>query len=154
MKNSIGFFFTALLAAGLLTGCNNSNNNNNGFGTNCGGPPAGFQVLYPRNGASRINPSTLIGVYVAANPALPVGNQFNFLASQSNGLSPGTSNFNTYTGPIPNPHNAPAPGSTVYLTLFPASLPVGPLTTVNLFWNDGGTGCTPNTIVSTFTTGP
>ena len=52
MKKSIGLIFVSVLAAALVAGCNSgSNNNNNGFGTNCGAPPQGFQVLYPRNNA-------------------------------------------------------------------------------------------------------
>ncbi|MEO6834346.1 MAG: hypothetical protein ABI231_00330 [Candidatus Tumulicola sp.] len=152
MKKSVGIIFAAVLAAGLMAGCNaNSSNNNNGLGSNCGGPPAGFQVLYPRPGAGAIGPN-VGGVYVAANPALPIGNSYNFLAVQSSGGGQGlnTSPFATYSGPIPNPHNSPAPGSTVYTTAFQA--PIGPLQTVNLYWNDGGTGCTPNVIVSSFST--
>jgi hypothetical protein len=153
MKKSIPFAFISLLAAGLMAGCNNnSNSGNNGFGTNCGAPPNGFQILYPRNNAPRVPPG-ISGVYVAANPALPVGNAFNFVAQQSGGGSQFTSSFAVYNGPsssIPNPHNTPAPGSTIYITTLP--YPIGPLQTVQLLWNDGGTGCTPNAIVSTFTT--
>lgn len=152
MRKSIGFIFMSLLAAGLVAGCSNNNNNNSipGAGTNCGGPPNGFQVLYPRNNANKINPGNAGAVYVAAKPALVVGNSYDFFASQSGGGQQFTSTFATYTGPIPNPHNSPTPGATVYQTQF--LYPIGPLQTVQLFWNDGGTGCNPNVLVSTFST--
>jgi len=153
MKKSIGLIFVSVLAAALVAGCNGSgsNNNNNGFGTNCGGPPNGFQVLYPRNGAPRVPPGNAGGVYVAAKPPLVVGNSYNFLPVVQSGALPFTSTFATYNGSIPNPHTSPQPGSTVYFASF--LYPIGPLQTVQLYWNDGGTGCTPNVIVSSFTTG-
>ncbi|MBV8118110.1 MAG: hypothetical protein JOZ01_09030 [Candidatus Eremiobacteraeota bacterium] len=150
MKQSIGLLFISALAASLMAGCNNSNNNNNGFGSNCGTPPNGFQILYPRNSAGRIPPNNANAVYVAANPALASGNSYNFFVVQSNGNQQFTSTFATYSGPIPSPHNTPTSGSTVYVTYMPN--PIGPLQTVNLYWNDGGTGCTPNAIVSSYTT--
>lgn len=154
MKKSIGIIFSVMLAAGLLAGCNGggSNGGNNGFGTNCGGPPTGFQVLYPRPSAPHVPPNNSGSIYVAANPALTVGNSYNFLATVSGGGSIGTGNFATYNGSIPNPHVSPAPGSTIYVASF--LYPIGPLQTVQLFWNVGGSNCTPNVIVSTFTTGP
>lgn len=152
MKKSIGLLFAGLLAGALVAGCNSSSSsNNNGVGTNCGNPPTGFQILYPRNNAPHVPPGNAGAVYVAANPALPVGNSFNLLPVTSGGAQPFTSTFATYTGPIPSPANSPTPGSTVYVTQF--LYPIGPLQTVQLYWNDGGTGCTPNVIVSTFTTG-
>jgi predicted small secreted protein len=150
MKKSIGFLFTAMLAAGLLAGCNSNNSTTPpGVGTNCGNPPAGFQVLYPRPNAGAIGPN-VGGVYVAANPALPVGNSYDFFVVQTNGFTQHTSPFATYNGPIPTPHKSPPPGSTVYVTQF--LYPIGPLQGVNLYWNDGGTACTPNVIVSSFST--
>jgi len=153
MKKSIGLLFAASLVVALAAGCNNNSNSNNppGTGTNCGAPPKGFQVLYPRNGAPRVPPNQAGAVYVAANPALAVGNSYNFLPVTGAGSQPFTSTFATYSGPIPSPHVSPAPGSTIYITQF--FYPIGPLQTVQLYWNDGGTGCTPNFIVSTFTTG-
>ncbi len=152
MKKSIAFLFGTALAAALVAGCSNSNNNNNnGFGTNCGSPPNGFQILYPRNGAGKVPPAQANSIYVAANPALAVGNSYNFFAVQSNGNQQFTSQFATYTGTIPSPHNSPSPGSTVYVANIVSS-PIGPLQSVNLYWNDGGTGCTPNIVVSSFTT--
>jgi hypothetical protein len=152
MKKSLAFLFAAGLTAVVMTGCNSSsNNNNNGFGTNCGAPPKGFQILYPRNNAGKIPPGNANSLYVAANPALIVGNSYNFLAVQSNGNQQFTSGFATYNGPIPSPHNSPSPGSTIYVANVVVS-PIGPLQTVNLYWNNGGTGCTPNVLVSSFTT--
>src|SRR5579863_6249463 len=135
MKKSIGLLFASLLTAALVAGCNNGNNgnNNNGVGTNCGGPPNGFQVLYPRNNASQIGPS-LQAIYVAANPPLISGNSYNFLPVTSNGTLPYSSQFATYNGPIPSPHNSPTPGSTVYVAQL--LYPIGPLQTVQLYWND------------------
>ncbi len=152
MKKSLVFLFAAALTTALTAGCNsNNNNNNNGFGTACGAPPKGFQMLYPRNNAGKIPPGNANAIYVAFNPPLVVGNSYNLLASQSNGNQQFTNVFATYTGPIPSPHNSPSPGSTVYVSQVTVS-PIGPLQTVNLFWNNGGTGCTPNVIIGTFTT--
>jgi predicted small secreted protein len=152
MKHSIGFIFTFVLAAALMAGCNSNNNNTvPGAGTNCAGPPAGFQVLYPRDGARRVPTGNAYAVWVAAKPPLVVGNSYDFAPVTSAGALPTTSTFATYTGPIPTPHDTPAPGATVYQTQF--LYPIGPLQTVNLYWNDGGTGCNPNVVVSTFTTG-
>jgi hypothetical protein len=154
MKKSIGLIFATAIAAGLLAGCNNgSSSNNNGFGTNCGGPPNGFQILYPKNGATRVPPVNANSIYVAANPALVVGNSYNFFVVQSNGNQQFSGGFTRLSGSytIPNPHNTPTPGSTVYLANINVS-PIGPLQTVNLYWNDGGTGCTPNVIVDSYTT--
>src|SRR5579872_924433 len=78
MKKALGFIFAGLLSAGLLAGCNSSSNNgNNGFGTNCGKPPPGFQILYPRNNAPRVPPNNATAVYVAAKPPLVIGNSYN-----------------------------------------------------------------------------
>ena len=152
MKKALGFIFAGLLSAGLLAGCNgSSSNSNNGFGTNCGKPPPGFQILYPRNNAPRVPPNNATAVYVAAKPPLVIGNSYNFLPVTSAGAQPYSSTFATYNGSIPAPHNTPAPGSTVYITQF--LYPIAPLTSVQLYWNDGGTGCTPNFLVSSFTTG-
>ena len=151
MKKSIASVFVSVLAAALLAGCNNntSSNNNNGLGSNCGNPAPGFRLLYPRNNAPHVSPS-ISAVYVAFNPTLPGGNSYNLAAQLSGGGSQFTSTFATYSGPLPNPHNPVPAGSTVYFTQF--AYPIGPLQTVQLFWNDGGTGCTPNTVVGTFTT--
>ncbi|HEY1653552.1 MAG TPA: hypothetical protein VGF86_00385 [Candidatus Tumulicola sp.] len=153
MKKSIGFIFAGLLAAGITAGCNSNNNGTTipGQGSNCGNPPSGFQLLYPRDNAGHIPPQNAVAVWVAAKPALVVGNSYDLAPVTSGGALPTTSTFATYNGPIPNPHNSPAPGSTVYQTNF--LYPIGPLQTVQLFWNDGGTGCNPNVIVGTFTTG-
>jgi hypothetical protein len=139
----------AVAAVLLLTACNNNSTNNNGFGSNCGGPPNSLQVIHPINGASKVNPA-IQGIFVATNGALPIGNQFNFLIVQSSGAQQFTSTFAHYTGAIPKPYTSPPPGSTIYETAIPQ--PIGPLQSSNLYWNDGGTGCTPNVIVSSFTT--
>jgi hypothetical protein len=154
MKKSIGLLFTAVLAAGLMVGCNssNNNNNNNGLGSNCGAPPNGFQIIYPQNNAPHVPSGKANTLYVAANPALVAGNSYNFFVVQSNNNQQFSSQFATYTGSgIPNPHNSPVPGSTVYVAFL--ATPIGPFQGVNLYWNDGGTGCNPNVIVSSFTTG-
>jgi hypothetical protein len=141
----------AAAAMTLLTGCNsNSGTNNNGFGQNCGGPVNGIQLIHPVNGSTHANPA-VSAVYVAATSTLPVGNQYNFFVVQSSGAQQYTSTFAHYTGPIPKPYTSPPPGSTIYQTIIPQ--PPGPLQSVNLYWNNGGTGCTPNTIVGSFTTG-
>ena len=150
MKKSMGMVLSALAAAAMLAACNSgSNNTTPGVGTNCNGPANGMIVLYPKPGAKNIG-ANVGGVYVATKPALPAGNSYDFFVVQSNGATQYTSTFATYSGPIPNPHVTPPAGYTVYATAF-ANL-IGPLQTVNLYWNDGGTGCTPNNIVSTFST--
>jgi len=154
MKTTIGFVFSVIAAAGLLAGCSNGNNNGTppGTGSNCGNPPPGFQVLYPRNGAPRIPSNNANAVYAAAKPALVVGNSYDFFAVQSSGFTQYTSTFATTSlSNVPNPHASPAPGATIYVTQMP--YPVGPLQTVQLFWNDGGTGCNPNVLVSSYSTG-
>jgi hypothetical protein len=143
-------FIAAAAAMTLLTGCNNSSTSNNGFGQNCGGGVNGLQVLHPINGSTHVNPAVQ-AVYVATNSPLPTGNQYNFFVVQSSGGQQYTSTFAHYTGPIPKPYTSPPPGSTLYQTVIPQ--PPGPLQSVNLYWNNGGTGCTPNVIVSSFTTG-
>jgi hypothetical protein len=151
MQKPFSFSSAAAVAAMLLlTACNNSSTNNNGFGTNCGGPANGMQLIHPINGASKVNPA-IQGIFVATTSALPIGNQYNFLIVQSSGAQQFTSNFARYTGTIPSPHASPPPGSTIYETIIPQ--PIGPLQSSNLYWNDGGTGCTPNVIVGSFTTG-
>ncbi|HEY3675489.1 MAG TPA: hypothetical protein VGK84_05815 [Candidatus Tumulicola sp.] len=141
----------AVAALLLLTACNgNSSNNNNGFGTNCGGPVQNMQLIHPINGASKVNPA-IQAIFVSTSGALAIGNQYNFLIVQSSGAQQFTSTFARYTGTIPSPHSSPPPGSTIYETVIPQ--PIGPLQSSNLYWNDGGTGCTPNVIVGSFTTG-
>jgi hypothetical protein len=150
MNKPLSFSLAAAAAVLLLAGCNNSTStNNNGFGQNCGGPVNNLQVLKPIDGSSRVNPATT-SIYVATNPSLPVGNQYNFLLVQSNGFQQYSSTFAKFTGTIPKPYTRPAAGSTIYETIVPQ--PIGPLQSVNLYWNNGGTGCTPNVIVSSFTT--
>lgn len=152
MKKSLGLLFAGAVAIALAAGCNSgSNNGNNGFGTNCGAPPKGFQILYPQNNAPHVPPNNANAIYVAANPPLVAGNSYNFFVVQSNNNQQFSGNFATYTGPIPKPHNSPSAGSKVYVSYFRA--PIGPLQSVNLYWNNGGTGCTPNVIVSSYTTG-
>jgi hypothetical protein len=150
MMKRLTYSVAAAAALALLTACNNgSSTNNNGFGQNCGGPVNNMQVLKPIDGSSHVNPS-VTSIFVATGSPLPVGNQYNFLLVQSGGFQQYTSTFAHYTGPIPNPHASPAPGSTIYETVIPQ--PPGPLQGVNVYWNNGGTGCTPNVIVSSFTT--
>ncbi|HKU81357.1 MAG TPA: hypothetical protein VJP76_04230 [Candidatus Tumulicola sp.] len=154
MKTTIGFVFSSLVAAALLAGCNGNGNNTTppGTGTNCGNPPPGVQVLYPRNGAPHVPSNNGNAVYIAAKPALVVGNSYDFYAVQSSGFTQFTSTFATTSlSNVPNPHASPTPGATIYVTQM--QYPVGPLQTVQLFWNDGGTGCNPNVLVSSYSTG-
>lgn len=154
MKTTIGFIFSVVAAVGLLAGCNSNGNSSvpPGTGTNCGNPPPGVQVLYPRNNAPRVPVNNGNAVYIAAKPALTVGNSYDFFASQSSGFTQFTSTFATTSlSNVPTPHASPAAGATIYVTQMP--YPVGPLQTVQLFWNDGGTGCNPNVLVSSYSTG-
>jgi hypothetical protein len=114
MQKPFSFFSAAAVAAVVaLAGCNNDTTNNNGFGQNCGGPVNSLQVLKPIDGSTRINPG-INSVFVATNPALPVGNQYNFLVVQSSGAQQYSSTFARFSGSIPKPYSSPAPGSTVY----------------------------------------
>jgi hypothetical protein len=152
MKHRIGAFLTVVAAAGLLVACNGNNNNPPGTGTNCGGPANNMEVLYPRPG-SKTAPSTLANIFVATQGALPTSNSFNFYMNTSVPLLyPFTSTFfRVSASAIPSPHATPTYSNPVY---YASSLqsPPGPLNAVQLLWNDGGTGCNPNFIVSTFTT--
>jgi len=166
MKRSIGVFFGTLAAAATLAACNNGNNNNNippGTGTNCGQPPFNMEVLYPKPNHRGVPPN--VGeVVVAFNQTLPSGNQYDLWANQSNGQAQYTTNINggPVYGPgsgfttvqeskIPIPHATPTYANPkYYLTLFPQ--PVGPAQAVNLYWNDAGLNCSPNVIVSSFST--
>jgi hypothetical protein len=153
MKRSIGILLAGIAAA-ALAGCNNGNNNNPipTPGPGCGNPPYQLQVLYPRPGAHNV-PPTVAGVYVSTNTALPSGNQYGFVASQSNSYSQDTVvPFSSVSASsIPSPHAKPTYSNPHYY-FEPFLTAIGPTITVQLYWNDQGTNCTPNVIVSSFTT--
>jgi hypothetical protein len=154
MKNSIGVIFAILSGAGLLAGCNSNSSiaAPPGTGTNCGGPPSSNQleVLYPRPG--RKASPLLQNIFVSTKGTLPPNNQFNFFLVAGN-TSFFTSLFQgTSASQIPNPHATPSyPNPTYYVTTLP-TVGLGTGQTVNIYWNDGGTGCTPHFLVSTFRT--
>ena len=156
MKKSFGIIATFLAAAIALAACNGSNNNGNppGTGTNCGGPPNNLEVLYPRPNAQRA-PDGLTQIFVATNGAINGGN-YNFALNAFPNQFPyganATSPFgSTTSGSIPSPHATPSyPNASYYVTQL--QLPPGPRNTVQLYWNNLGSACTPNIIVSTFTT--
>lgn len=156
MKTSVSALVLSLVAALALAGCNGNNNSNSynppGTGTNCGNPPNSLQVLYPKPGAQRVNPN-ITAMYVATNGALVSGNSYNFFLNTTSALAyPYTGNFTQVSASqIPLPHAAPSFSNPVYYAT-PLAQPIGPLQGVQVFWNDGGTGCTPNVIVSTFAT--
>jgi hypothetical protein len=159
MKSSIGAFAALCAVAALLAACNGGNNVSQppGTGTNCGGPPNSLQVLYPIPNSKGIPPG-LGNIYVSTKGQLPSNNFFNFLLDTSNGSSWFTG---TFTGislkQIPMPHATPSYPNPIY---YASSVtgpsgsygPIGPNQVVDLFWNDGGTGCTPNFVVSAFKT--
>jgi hypothetical protein len=156
MKKSIGALLV-LFAAGMAAGCNGANNVNNppGTGTNCGGPPSSSQleVLYPIPN-SKGAPPNLGNVYVSTKGQLPPSNQFNFYLVQANGGSTFTSTFfGVSQSQIPTPHAKPTYSNPVYYaSSLPASYLIGPDQAVTLYWNDGGTGCTPHFQVTAFRT--
>jgi hypothetical protein len=156
MKQSIGALLI-LSAASLLTACNGNNGINTppGTGTNCGGPPASNQleVLYPIPN-SKNAPQNLSNIFVSTKGQLPPNNQFNFFLVQSNAKSTFTSLFfRANASQIPSPHKNPTYSNpTYYASSLLASWIIGPKQAVSLFWNDGGTGCTPHFLVSSFTT--
>jgi predicted small secreted protein len=150
MKKSMTVLFASLLAAGLLAGCNSNNNNTiPGGGTNCGGPPNGVEVIYPKPNARRV-PSGVGSVWIAAKPSLPVGNQYDFFVVQTNLNQQTTGPFVQTNQPIPVPHVSPPAGAKVYYSSF--NYIIGPVQSVNLYWNIGGSACNPNVIVSSFST--
>jgi hypothetical protein len=154
MKNSIGVLFAILAGAGLLAACNNGTvAAPPGTGSNCGGPPNQLEVLYPAPNARHVS-DALGNIFVSTKGNLPPSNQFNFLLSQSNGASTFTSLFQgTSASQVPSPHATPSYSNpTYYVTSLPASYIIGPSQTVNVYWNDGGTGCTPHFLVSSFKT--
>jgi hypothetical protein len=154
MKHSIGVLFASLAGAGLLAACNNGSITvPPGTGSNCGGPPSSNQleVLYPRP-HSRVSP-LLQNIFISTNGSLPANNQFNFF------LVAGSTSFFTSlfqgasASQIPNPHATPSYSNpTYYVTSLPSGAPLGTGQTVNIYWNDGGTGCSPHFLVSTFRT--
>lgn len=155
MKKSIGALFAILAAAGILAACNSGNNITvpPGTGTNCGGPPSNNQleVLYPAPG-SKVSP-LLQNIFVSTKGQLPSNNQFNFFV-----VAGSTSFFSslfqgTSAKQIPKPHATPSYSNPIYyVASLPPSVPLGTNQTVNLYWNDGGTGCSPHFLVSTFRT--
>ena len=155
MNKSIGALFLIAIA-GALVACNgNTVTTPPGTGSNCGGPPASnkLQVLYPIPSSSNA-PATLSNIYVSTKGTLPPNNLYNLYLVGSNGGSTFTSQFfGVNPSKIPTPHATPSYSNpTYYATSLPPSFPVSPSTTYNIYWNDGGTGCTPHVLVSTFTT--
>jgi hypothetical protein len=157
MKQSIGALFVLALTAGALAACNGGGGNVSappGTGTWCGSPPYNMQVLYPIPGTKNA-PINLGTIYVSTDHALPPSNLFNFYLLQSNNSSTFTSTFfGVSPSSIPSPHAKPSYPSPVYYgTSLPASYLIGSDQSVSLFWNDGGTGCSPHSVVSSFSTG-
>ncbi|MBV8196912.1 MAG: hypothetical protein JO263_02145 [Candidatus Eremiobacteraeota bacterium] len=160
MKYSIGALALST-AAMLLAGCNGANSGSTppGTGTNCGGPPSANQleVLYPIPG-SKSAPPNLLNVYVSTKGALPPSNSFDFFLTQSNGKSTFTGLFAAVSpSQIPSPHKSPSYANPTYYASAVAGPSgsgyiIGPAQAVNLYWNDGGTGCTPHFLVSSFKT--
>lgn len=153
--------FLVALAA-VLTACNGNSVNNSpppGTGTNCGGPPSSnkLEVLFPKPN-SKNAPQALGNVYVATQGQLPPNNSFNFLLVQSNGAQTFTGNFAGISkSQIPTPHANPSYSNPIYYATpiagpYGSGWTIGPDQAVSLFWNDGGTGCTPHFLVSSFQT--
>ena len=156
MKKSIGILFALVAAAGTLAACNSSTvggSSSSGGGGNCGGPPNQLQVLYPIPNTKKAPPA-LANIYVSTKGQLPPSNSFNFYLVQSNGFSTFTSIlFGINKAQIPSPHATPSyNGAVYYASSLPSSYVIGPNQSVALLWNDGGTGCTPHTQVSSFAT--
>jgi hypothetical protein len=155
MNKLIGAFTAILSATLVLSACNGNGGISPGpapSGT-CGGPPNQLEVLYPIPN-SKNAPPALGNIYVSTKGALPPSNSFNFFLVQSNGGSTFTGNFAQITaGQIPTPHASPSYSNpTYYASSLPPSYIIGPAQAVSLFWNDGGTGCTPHFLVSSFKT--
>ncbi len=158
MNKLIGVLGAFAAGAALLAGCNGSSGNNNpppGVGTNCGGPPSAnqLQVLYPIPN-SRNAPQALGNIYVSTKGQLPPSNQFNLFLAQANGAQTFTSVFfGISKSQIPSPHATPGYSNAVYYaSSLPPSYIIGPNQAVSLLWNDGGTGCSPHVVISSFRT--
>jgi hypothetical protein len=156
MKKLNGALLTLFGAAILLSACNGNNNGITtppGSGSFCGGPPNQLEVLWPIPN-SKNAPSGLGNIYVSTKGTLPPSNSFNFFLVPSNGLSTFTSTFfGVSQSQIPTPHATPSYSNPIYYaSSLPPSYIIGPAQAVSLFWNNGGTGCTPHTLVSQFRT--
>ncbi|HZV77827.1 MAG TPA: hypothetical protein VFF63_08735 [Candidatus Babeliales bacterium] len=155
MKKTIGALFISLAAAGFLAACNSGSSSSAppGTGTNCGGPPNQLEVLYPIPGTTSA-PAALGNIYVSTSGSLPPSNSFDFFLVQENGGSTFTSTFfGISKSQIPLPHASPSyPNAVYYASSLPSSYFIGPAQAVSLYWNDGGTGCTPHVLVSSFST--
>jgi hypothetical protein len=157
MRKSVGALFLCFVGIAALAACNNGSvSAPPGTGTNCGGPPSSNQleVLYPKPGY-RHTPPTLQNVYVSTKGYLPPSNSFDFYLLQSNGASTYTSPFfGISKSQIPTPRATPSYSNAIYYaSSLPASYSIGPDQSVSLVWNDGGTGCSPHVVVSSFYTG-
>ena len=156
MKKSIGTLIALLSATAAMAACNSGGGGNStppGVGSNCGGPPNQLEVLNPIPNTKKA-PPTLANIYVATKGQLPASNSFNFYLVQSNGSQTFTSTFYGISkSQIPTPHATPTYSNAVYYaSSLPPSYLIGPNQSVSLIWNDGGTGCTPHTLVSSFST--
>jgi hypothetical protein len=156
-----------LATAGALTACNGNlfgNQYGNGYGyggyggysppppitqPNCGKPPYNLTVLYPKPNAKDVSPSVR-GVWVATSQLFPTGNQYDLVVQQTNGYQQNTGKFHKRVSPIPTPHASVPPGYIVYAAGF--FYGIGSHQTVNLYWNNPATNCSPNVVVSSFTT--
>ncbi|MBV9233884.1 MAG: hypothetical protein JO030_07570 [Candidatus Eremiobacteraeota bacterium] len=159
MRQSIGALGALCTAALLLTACNGANSTTPpGTGMTCGGPPSvnQLEVIYPIPGTKKA-PDNLTTIYVATKGTLPPNNSFDFLLTQSNGTSTFTGPFVTVNASqIPTPHKNPSYANPTYYATSVSGPSggyiIGPAQAVNLYWNDGGTGCTPHFLVSSFST--
>lgn len=154
MKKSISAL-ALLTAASLLAACNGNNGNNPAPApsSTCGGPPNQLEVLYPIPNSKKA-PDALGNIYVSTKGSLPASNSFNFFLVQSNGGSTFTGTFAQISqSQIPTPHANPTySGAVYYASSLPPSYIIGPAQAVSLFWNDGGTNCSPHFLVSSFRT--
>lgn len=156
MRNLARVFFALCSAAVVFAACNSNGNVSTpaGVGTYCGPPPNKLEVLYPKPGARNVNPA-IGNFYVSTSGLLPPSNNFDFAVAQSNGAQTLTSNFfQIKASQVPTPHPSPSyPNAVYYATsVQPPSYIIGPDQSVSLLWNDGGTGCTPHYLVSSFKT--
>jgi hypothetical protein len=170
MKKSIGFLSGVTVAVAFLVGCNNANNpyyvpTPPPPGGSCGKPANNLEVLYPRPGGRRVNPAVTT-VYLSTQKPFQSGNSYDFIASLSNNTSeptvnnagqpvsgPGSGFYPVTAAQIPNPHANPTYKNPIYWATNFNYGAIGPSLTVQLLWNDYGTNCNPNNVMSTFTTG-
>jgi hypothetical protein len=155
MKKALFSLFASIVAAGALAACNSGGSSSTpGTGTNCGGPPTTFQMIYPVPNSSGA-PSGIQQLYFASSKALPSGSSYGFYifgpAGQVGLFSSQYAQISL--SQIPTPRATPSFSNPVYYAANYAPYTLQSGSTYNVYWNDLGSGCSPNVQITggTFT---